>query len=413
MIIYIVYILISPILWGLVYITALFNIKIEERVVNYSKIFKDSLKKTKLSEKEIIIFHAASNGELEQLKPLFRNIDRNKYFIFLTISSSSINDIPNEEVDTFCYQPFDFPWLVLYFFYKIKPAKYIITRHDIWPNHIMISNVLSIETYLINANLPENSKRMSPLLRSLYKFIFNRIDYIYTVSEENKIRLEKLIQSENSINVFPDTRFSQIIFRHNSLKNKLMPKSILATKNILFGSIENRDINIIFKSLSSINNILNKNKSKLIFVPHEPSEDIIKKIENNLDQLNISSARYSNLNEIGNNNAIIVDSVGILADLYKFSSIAYIGCGFGKGVHNVIEPAVYGNVVCFGPNYHILSEAIEMIENNIAHVINNSDDLKEILLMIDKNLDQKSSEAKDYVFSKSNLSQTVISKIFC
>ena len=112
-------------------------------------------------------------------------------------------------------------------------------------------------------------------------------------------------------------------------------------------------------------------------------------------------------------NAIIVDSVGILADLYKFSSIAYIGCGFGKGVHNVIEPAVYGNIICFGPNYHILSEAIEMIDNNIAHVINNSDDLKEILLMIDKNLDKKSSEAKDYVFSKSNLSQSVMSKIFC
>ena len=66
----------SPILWALVYIAALFNIKIEDRVVNYPKIFKDSLNKTKQSKKEIIIFHAASNGELEQLKPLFRNIDR-------------------------------------------------------------------------------------------------------------------------------------------------------------------------------------------------------------------------------------------------------------------------------------------------------------------------------------------------
>ena len=175
-----------------------------------------------------------------------------------------------------------------------------------------------------------------------------------------------------------------------------------------------KDINIIFEALTNINNMIIENNSKLIFVPHEPSADIINEIENKLDKLDISFIRYSNINEINNNHtAIVVDSVGILADLYKFSSIAYIGCGFGKGVHNVIEPAVYGNIVCFGPKYHILNEAIEMINNNIAHVINNSDDLKDVLLMIVDNFDKKSSEVKEYVLSKSNLSKIVISEIFC
>ena len=77
MIIYIIYILISPIIWGLVYIAALFNNKIEDRIVNYSKLFKESLNIKASTEKEVIIFHSASNGELEQLKPLFRNVDRN------------------------------------------------------------------------------------------------------------------------------------------------------------------------------------------------------------------------------------------------------------------------------------------------------------------------------------------------
>ena len=206
--------------------------------------------------------------------------------------SPSIHTTVDNDIDAFCYQPFDFIWLVCYFFYRMKPSKYIITRHDIWPNHIIICNILSIETYLINANLPKNSKRIFPLLRSLYKFIFNKIDHIYTVSIENKDRLERLIQHGKEIIIIPDTRFDQIIFRSNNSNNTLMPQSLISTKNILFGSIENRDISVIFEALSKTKDLLNKNNSKLIFVPHEPLKDIINKIENNLEELNIPHIRY-------------------------------------------------------------------------------------------------------------------------
>ena len=115
----------------------------------------------KSTNKKVLLLHAASNGELEQMKPIIRSINKKKYFIMLTTSSpSSINHMPIDEIDSYCYQAFDFPWTVNNFFKKIKPENYIITRHDIWPNHIVISKKYSTNIYLINANLPHSSKRL-------------------------------------------------------------------------------------------------------------------------------------------------------------------------------------------------------------------------------------------------------------
>ena len=141
MIVHLVYILLSPILWLSVYIASFFNKKIRLRMNSYKVLLKDSIIKAKQTNKEILVFHAASNGELEQIKPIFRLIDRKKYFVMLTIASpSSYNHIPFNQLDTFSYQAFDFPWTVYNFFKKIKPHKYIITRHDIWPNHLFFLN---------------------------------------------------------------------------------------------------------------------------------------------------------------------------------------------------------------------------------------------------------------------------------
>ena len=194
MILYIIYFLLSPLLWVLTMVISLFNEKIQIRQNHYHSLFNKSIEKIKVTNKRVLLFHAASNGELEQIKPIFRIIDREKYFIFLTISSpSSFDHIPENDVDTYCYQAFDFPWTVNKFFKIIRPDKYIITRHDIWPNHIILANILSIESYLINANLPKSSKRSYQIFKLLYQFLFDKFNKIYTVSE--KMEDQKMSQS--------------------------------------------------------------------------------------------------------------------------------------------------------------------------------------------------------------------------
>ena len=423
MIIYIIYIILSPLLYILLLISLIFNSKIRLRFFSYSKLFNNTITEINKTDKKIILFHAASNGELEQLKPFFREIDRDKYFILLTISSPScIDSIYNNDVDSFCYQAFDFPWLVYNFFQKIKPEKYIITRHDIWPNHINIAYILSIKSYLINANLPKSSKRLFPIFRLLYQSLFKKFNQIYTVSENMKKRIKEFLINNQKIKVLGDTRFDQIKYRKNNNDgNILITKEIKKTKNILFGSIEEQDINIIFDSLNKLHPNLNNNNINLIFVPHEPEENILINLESNLKELDIRSTRYSsnmknqssNINLIGSQ-ALLIDTTGILADLYKYSVLSYIGCGFGKGVHNVAEPAIYGNTICFGPNYHILNEAVEMIQKDIAYSIKNSEELTNVLNIIfdDIKLKDNSVKTSEYINTKFNLTKRIIDEIF-
>lgn len=420
MIIYILYIILSPIIWILLLVSTILNKKIRLRFFSYKKLFHHTANQANLTNKKIILFHAASNGELEQLKPFFREINRDKYYILLTISSPScISSINKEEIDSFCYQAFDFPWTVYRFLEKIKPAKYIVTRHDLWPNHIIIAKLLNIESYLINANLPKSSKRKWPILRLLYGFVLKKIHTIYTVSNRLGNRLEKIINNNSNIKVIGDTRFDQIQFRKNNTLNNNSPlKGYEQSENILFGSIENKDISIIFDSLIKIKEKIETRNINLIFVPHELESNILSNIEYKLKELGMESMRYSNMNKnnmkLSYNKAIIVDSIGILADLYRYSSIAYIGCGFSKGVHNVAEPAIYGNTICFGPKFDILNEAIEMVDQSIAYSINNKDELTDILSMVfnKEKLNQNAKKVQKYIELKLNVTKIIINEIF-
>ncbi len=412
MILYLIYFLLSPKLWVLTKVTTLFNEKIKIRWNNYNFLFKKAIKERKKTNKKVLLFHAASNGELEQIKPIFRIIDRKQYFIFLTISSpSAFNHIPKNEIDAYCYQSFDFPWSVNNFFKIVKPYKYIITRHDIWPHHIIISKFYCKNLFLINANLPKFSKRIFPVAITLYKYLFKNFEYIYTVSKSMAHKLEKIIETDK-IKIIGDTRFDQINYRFK--KDKSLPPIFKDSKNILFGSIDDNDLPIIFESLE--NDYKTFNNSKLIFVPHEPDERIILKIEKKLVELKIKSSRFSSIdyddNQIG---ALIIDKIGILAEAYNLSSISYIGCGFSKGVHNVIEPAIYGNIICFGPNYEILNEAIELVENKLAIPINNSNELSNVLKFINENmkLDEYKNKLKKYFNTKSDFSKKIIEDILC
>ena len=237
-----------------------------------------------------------------------------------------------------------------------------------------------------------------------------------------KKRIKEFLINNQKIRVLGDTRFDQIKYRKNNNDgNILITKEIKKTKNILFGSIEEQDINIIFDSLNKLHPNLNNNNINLIFVPHEPEENILINLESNLKELDIRSTRYSsnmknqssNINLIGSQ-ALLIDTTGILADLYKYSVLSYIGCGFGKGVHNVAEPAIYGNTICFGPNYHILNEAVEMIQKDIAYSIKNSEELTNVLSIIfdDIKLKDNSVKTSEYINTKFNLTKRIIDEIF-
>ena len=195
---------------------------------------------------------------------------------------------------------------------------------------------MKIDTYLINGNIHKNSIWMKPQLKSLSSTIFKLFKLIVVPSEAIKKNIETF-NLNNNVEVLQDSRFQQVINRYKKNNDlELLPISFLNSKNLIFGSIDHEDEKKIFEALKIIypngDTELKKHNIKLIIVPHEINNQKLKEMANWFVLNNFSYTFYSTIknHNINLSNILIVDIVGILADLYKYSSVAYIGGGFSK-----------------------------------------------------------------------------------
>ena len=404
---YIIYLLLSPILVLLIAILSLFNHKVRKNFINGLATRNKAQKyiNKNSSGRDIIITHAASAGEFEQLKPVLREIDRDKYLIIQTFLSPTIYENNSDEslFDISCYHPLDFPWSAFLFLNSFKPKMYITTRHDIWPHHLVIAKLLNIKCYLINGNLYQGSKRFHPLAKSFNKFIFNKFDQILTGSEKLKNTLSQMAPN-NKIYVTGDSRFDQIKYRSdNSINLNQLHDDF---KYIALGSIDESDIMIVKDAMSNL-----QDKVKYIIAPHEINPNMLLKIESMLSDINITYTYLSKINnqKLKDYDCIIIDSIGILLDIYKYTDIAYVGAGFSTGVHSVIEPLAQNCIVCYGPKIDILDEAVEITNLNVGHQINNSEELMNVFKLINdtKSLLKIQSNGKNYIRGKLGASKKI------
>jgi len=420
MLIYLLYIILSPILWVLLLIISFINNKIGRHWRNQWSTIRNAKRKIiqSCNNRKIIIFHAASAGEFEQLKPILKLIDREKYFIIQSFFSPTIYDEEKNTslADATCYHPFDFFWSALFFLKSINPDYYIITRHDIWPTHIFFANLQKIKTILINANLHDNSTRLKFGLIYFNRWLFSKFDKILTGSERLKNNLKLLTNSEKII-CTGDSRFDRVNNRMEETTLNYFSEEIPNTKNILLGSILLSDIESISNGINKFypdgDYTLNEKKHRLIIVPHEVDETTLTQIENQFMKLNLHFVRYSQMeNELPH--TILIDKIGILADLYGYAELAYVGGGFGAGVHSVIEPAVYGCAVSFGPNIGILDEAVEMYEKGIGIMVKSGDDFHHFLNLLHKEekLKQIQINTKHFVKKKKRSAQIILNELF-
>ena len=387
---YILYFLSSPIIFLLLILVSLFNIKIRERF-----FIGDSIKNVaRKNLKNPIIFHAASAGEFEQIKPLLREKKTNHSIIQTFFSPTIYNKERTSNLfDACCYHPFDFPWTAYLFFKKIKPKKYIINRHDIWPHHIFLAKKFNIKIIYINANLKSNSLRLNTIFKSFHKWLFNKIDTIIVPSNEIKNRFIKNFRINNII-TSQDTRFKQIEYRINQHKKIIGLDYLIDKQNIILGSIDHKDWEIILQSIKNTG----LDNFNLIIVPHEINNDFIKDIIQDIEELNLTISRITDICNNNNNikmnklNCIVYDKVGDLLDLYKYGKLAYVGCGFSQGVHNVAEAALQGCYVSYGPNINLLDEAIKLNNNKLSKIIHNSDDFSDFTAISDSNFINKNQK---------------------
>tara|TARA_Y100000588_G_scaffold352925_1_gene405969 strand:- start:201 stop:1052 length:852 start_codon:yes stop_codon:yes gene_type:complete len=281
---------------------------------------------------------------------------------------------------------------------------------------MLVCQYLNIPCYYINANVHKKSIWSYKILKSFANRVLSKFDMIFVPSNRIKKNIIQILESNAKITVTGDTRFDQIIDRKNRNNDHILPSFYLNNNNIIFGSYDSYDEKIILDSIRILfpngDKDLKKNNIGIILVPHEVDYKNINNLIIQLNKIFITPSTFTNLANMKNNNLIIIDKVGILADLYKYANLAYVGSGFTTGVHSVIEPAIYGCTIGHGPEFELLDEAKDMHNNNLTHVITSTSDMIQFMnLMNDKDKLQKKEVLQNYMIKYYGASDKIIQGI--
>ena len=389
-----------PFLFFVAFIGYLANAKIRKGIkgrVNNIKEIKDSLRQV-VPERPRIWFHVSSYGEFLQIKPVLnflKQADPNIFTIISFFSPSGYDHTPVQpSIDLKCYIPLDSYFHAKKFVSIVSPKVAAIVRHDIWPNFVWRLYVEKIPLILIDASLPQNSSRTWPIFRSMNRKLFGLMEAILAISNEEAKKFGRLIDKSEKIFVIGDTKYDQVFERSQNLDRitMLMEDSQLHKKDVIVvGSSWQTDEDYLIPAFEQLSQ---KYKNMMIILaPHEPTPSRIKEIESRLNDAQLTSMRLSQFKPGKLKSlCLIIDQVGLLANIYYLGKIAFVGGSFHYKVHNVLEPAVYGIPVLFGPKMTNSSEAQNLLKNDAALLVNSSQQIIDAI----SNLFDNPEAAKEY-----------------
>lgn len=309
-----------------------------------------------------IWFHASSLGEFEQGRPLIEKIkaEHPEYKILLTFFSPSGYEVRKNYggVDVVCYLPFDTPYRVKKFLDLSKPVMAIFIKYEFWDNYLSELKRRNIPVYIVSA-IFRKEQLFFKWYGGMYRKVLSYFTHIFVQDDASRELLSKY--GVTNVSVFGDTRFDRV---QDVYKNtKQVPMVDLFVNNnrsdnqltMVAGSSWQQDEEVYL-------NYFNEHPElKLIIAPHEIHKDHLMHIESMLKRPSIRLSEATE-KDIKGKSCLIVDSFGLLSSIYRYGDLAYIGGGFGTGIHNVLEAAVYGIPVIFGPKYQKFKEARDLLQ---------------------------------------------------
>jgi 3-deoxy-D-manno-octulosonic-acid transferase len=375
--------IVIPPLWLMLRTLGLFNAKVRRGIQGRKNLFEELAQKVAaLPAGRRIWFHASSMGEFEQAKPIIAALKQRYPETLIIASFFSPSGYEHSKkyplADVITYVPFDTANGARRFLDLVRPDIAVMVRYDVWPHLIWELRQRRIPTLLANATMRRQTKRLLPVARSFHRYVYDAIDKILTVAESDMETFKKFRLGHPSIDVIGDTRYDQVCIRSSeAMKRHLVPPAITAGKKVIVvGSSWPEDEEVVLPAglriQASMEEVL------LIIVPHEPSVEHLEELERELEG-KARSIRFSALNEYDGERVIIVDSVGILLILYASAHIAYVGGSFRQGIHNVLEAAVYGIPVLFGPRHRNSHEPLMLVDAGGAFVVNDAEELHRTL----------------------------------
>ena len=408
-----------PLLYISLIFISIFKKKIRTGISGRKRIFEELIlsRLTLDLSKKVIWFHSSSLGEFEQAKPIIEKLKK-ETDVKIVVSFFSPSGYENSKkypyADVITYLPFDSRWRAKRFIEIISPNMAVFMRYDIWPNHIWALKKKKILCLLVDATMKKNSPRKLPVIRSFHKYLYEDFTKVLTVSEEDCNGFKSFKCKNVQIKVVGDTRFDRVYSRSlTSKKSRIINPNVLEGKKVLVaGSTWQQDedvlIPVFLKLLKFDKNAL------MIIAPHEPTLLHLEKLELEFAG-QVPSIRLSDINNYTNHRIIIVDSIGVLSILYSYANVAFIGGSFKINVHSVLEAAVYGVPVIFGPKIDNSQEAKKLIEVGGGMMIKDKKEFYRLLrkLFSDQKLLNECGK-KSYNFVNKNVGTTdrIIKEIF-
>lgn len=324
---------------------------------NTNALLREKIEK----EGNYIWFHASSLGEFEQGRPMIEKIKREypRYKILLTFFSPSGYEVRKNYpgADVICYLPFDTLSNVREFLDLARPKMAIFIKYEFWANYLTELKRRNIPTYIISA-IFRKEQWFFKWYGAGYRKVLNCFNRLF-VQDEASLKL-LVAHGIPQVSVCGDTRFDRVMDIRNEAKEIALIERFVTLPDgskaltLVAGSSWPQDEAILIAYFNEHPEL------KLIIAPHEIHEEHLKYIESLLKRPFI---RFSEAAEqsVADKDCIIINCFGLLSSIYRYGEIAYVGGGFGTGIHNVLEAAVYGIPVIFGPKYHKFKEAHDLI----------------------------------------------------
>lgn len=354
------------------------------------------------SEDKVAWFHCASLGEFEQGRPLIEEVKKQfpEYKILLSFYSPSGYESKKDYAlaDYVVYLPNDTKSNAKKFVKKVNPDLIFFIKYEFWYNYI--SALKGRRLFQVSLILRQNQYFFSWYGKWFAKQLKN-FEHFFVQNQQTANLLNKI--GYKNVTISGDTRFDRVMTIANNAKSFTEIEKFCEgnQKIILAGSSWLADEKIIQQAVKNLD-------IKLIIAPHVVGENHI----NEIQQLFPEAILYSELaNNDKKSNILIINCIGILSNLYQYCDIAYIGGGFGVGIHNTLEAATFGKPICFGTNYHKFQEAIDLINLKAAYSISNQEELKQVLetlLHNEKIYNQSAEASKDYVKTKIGACKKII-----
>jgi 3-deoxy-D-manno-octulosonic-acid transferase len=310
------------------------------------------LREKVVSDAQYVWFHAASLGEFEQGRPLMEQMRREhpEFKILLTFFSPSGYEVRKnyEGADIICYLPLDTPFNARRFLRTIRPVMAFFIKYEFWYNYLHILKHRNVPVYSVSSIF-----RPGQIFFRWYGRQYSRVLKCFThFFVQNEVSRELLHSiGIDQVTISGDTRFDRVLQIHDAAKELPLVEAFKDDHNVFVaGSSWPPDEDIFIRYF---NEHLNW---KLVIAPHVIDEDHLQQI---ISKLNRKVVRYTQATESEAREAdvLIIDCFGLLSSIYRYGEVAYVGGGFGVGIHNVLEAAVWGVPVIFGPNNQRFQEA--------------------------------------------------------